>query len=289
MPSNTKTSSYDTFPTAEDEESSNTLLTSSAAAAGTTEGGKIEAATVLLLLLPWKNIGMLLSVLGLVISAVALLKNTGNTSRSSSSATSTSELSMLASSTNEPTDKQCFANRGELKTAVDKYVSKHCNDYRNKDATCADIYSKYGWPMNSWCVGKVTDMSDLFNGMSTFNEDISSWDVSRVQDMSHMFLDASSFNGDISLWNVSRVRYMYIMFVGAKSFNADISLWDVSQVQDMVGMFNDASSFNQNLCAWADKNFPYAKASDIFVDSGCKYKGDPKKYQGGPFCKSTCN
>src|SRR6056300_1634717 len=60
----------------------------------------------------------------------------------------------------------CFDTRDELKTAVDKYVSNDCNDYRNEDATCDDIYSKYGFPMNSWCVGKVTDMSYLFYKMS---------------------------------------------------------------------------------------------------------------------------
>src|SRR6056300_934259 len=103
------------------------------------------------------------------------------------------------------TDKQCFANRSELKTTVDKYVSNDCNDYRTEDATCDDIYSKYGFPMNSWCVGYVSEMFELFNGydyedswMRTFNDDISSWDVSQVRDMSFMFAEASSFNGDLS-------------------------------------------------------------------------------------------
>src|SRR6056300_464191 len=192
------------------------------------------------------------------------------------------------------TDKQCFANRDELKTAVDTYVSNDCNDDRTEDATCDDIYSKYGWPMNSWCVGKVTDMVELFYEMSTFNEDISPWNVSQVQNMYGMFWDATSFNEDISLWDVSQVRNMIGMFGYASSFNGDLSLWNVSQVQSMRGMFNRASSFNgdlsswdisqvqnmvymfqwassfnQNLCAWADKNFPYTKATDIFDGSGC--------------------
>ena len=58
----------------------------------------------------------------------------------------------------------------------------------------------YGWPMNSWCVGDVTDMSWLFNGMATFNEDISGWDTSNVETMMLMFGSATSFNGDLSAW-----------------------------------------------------------------------------------------
>src|SRR6056300_951935 len=160
------------------------------------------------------------------------------------------------SSSGVTTDKQCFANGDELKAAVDTYVSKHCNDCRTEDATCEDIYSKYGWPMNSWCVSKVTDMSYLFYEMSTFDDDIFSWDVSQVQDMSCMFSGASSFNRDLSSWDISQVQYMSLMFEGA-------------------------SSFNQNLCAWADKNFPYTEATDIFTYSGCNHQGDPQIDQGG--------
>src|SRR6056300_971009 len=77
------------------------------------------------------------------------------------------------------TGNQCFATPFELRRAVQTYVFSGCN--KGADV-CPDITSNYGWPMNSWCVGKVTDMSELFYGMRTFNEDISLWDVSQVTD-----------------------------------------------------------------------------------------------------------
>ena len=61
---------------------------------------------------------------------------------------------------------------GILYNAVRDYVSQDCANNNN----CA-VAQRYGWPMNSWCVGSVTDMSDLFSFMSTFNEDISGWDT----------------------------------------------------------------------------------------------------------------
>ena len=59
--------------------------------------------------------------------------------------------------------------------------------------------------INSWDVSLITDMSDLFYGKTTFNDDISSWDVSNVVNMANMFRWANVFNGDISSWDVSNV------------------------------------------------------------------------------------
>ena len=63
------------------------------------------------------------------------------------------------------------------------------------------------------------------------------WDTSYVTDMSHMFYGAESFNQDISAWDTSSVTEMWGMFNGAKAFNADISKWDTSSVTNMWWMF----------------------------------------------------
>lgn len=52
---------------------------------------------------------------------------------------------------------------------------------------------KYGEP-NTWDVTLVTDMSNLFEDMETFNEPIDQWGTSQVTDMNRMFMGASSFN-----------------------------------------------------------------------------------------------
>ena len=159
---------------------------------------------------------------------------------------------------------QCFGaddggDEGILSNAARDYISQDCANNNN----CA-VAQTYGWPMNSWCVGNVTDMSYLFYYMyPAFNEDISGWDTSSVIHMSNMFQ-------------------------GATSFNQDVSEWDISNVTDMTYMFDGATSFNQDLCAWGDK-FPYDNALGIFRNAGCTFQDDPQENQKGPFCASDCN
>jgi len=80
--------------------------------------------------------------------------------------------------TGTPTPKptlKCFANRNELKTAIDTYIANRCSDSKNK---CGDIGDKYGLPIGSWCVSAVTDYEQLFYDAATFNDDLSGWDTS---------------------------------------------------------------------------------------------------------------
>lgn len=54
-------------------------------------------------------------------------------------------------------------------------------------AKCDVIVKKYGWPMNNWLVGNVTNMSYLFaNSSLLLDDNISGWDVSSVTSMDGM-------------------------------------------------------------------------------------------------------
>ena len=53
---------------------------------------------------------------------------------------------------------KCYADRGELLTAVDDYISQDCPNINN-----CTVGQTYGYPINSWCTGNVTDMSELFS------------------------------------------------------------------------------------------------------------------------------
>ncbi len=97
---------------------------------------------------------------------------------------------------------------------------------------------------------KITDMSELFEGLYVGNIKIDKWDVSNVTNMSNMFRYNPEFNADLSNWNVSKVTNMYAMFYKAKKFNSTLSKWDVSKVTVMRGMFNGASSFNGDISKW---------------------------------------
>ena len=122
--------------------------------------------------------------------------------------------------------QKCFEDRDELKYAIDScfeggedcvssYGTSILNDANDED--CDWVKETYGWPMNTWCVGAVTDMHFLFVEKREFNEDISLWDVSRVTDMYETFSYASSFNGDLSKWDTSKVVKTYGMFNGCES------------------------------------------------------------------------
>ena len=99
-------------------------------------------------------------------------------------------------------------------------------------------------------LSKVTSMSSMFWGTSSFDGDISGWDVSSVTDMSHMFLGATSFDQPLNGWDVSSVTSMSGMFLGATSFDQPLNSWNVSSVLHMTEMFNHASSFNRPLNSW---------------------------------------
>jgi surface protein len=154
-----------------------------------------------------------------------------------------------------------------LQTAVDMWVDDNAN-----------ALTTYG-EINTWDVSLITDMTSLFAGITTFNDDISGWDVSNVTNMYQMFIDAHSFNQslndwdvsnvttmermfwnadgfdqDLNAWDVSNVENMRNMFRYTAIFNGDISTWDVSNVIDMAGMFWDADGFDQDLNNWAVSN-----------------------------------
>lgn len=62
---------------------------------------------------------------------------------------------------------RCFESKEELINAVNRYEAYNVIDM--------ELAENYGWPIGNWCVGKITDFSDLFYDRSFFNEDIGKW------------------------------------------------------------------------------------------------------------------
>jgi len=81
--------------------------------------------------------------------------------------------------------------------------------------------------IKDWDTSLVTNMSMLFSGQTTFNDDIGEWNTSNVTDMQNMFSGCDKFNKDISSWVTTNVTDMQNMFNGAIAFNQDLSLWEV--------------------------------------------------------------
>ena len=94
-------------------------------------------------------------------------------------------------------------------------------------------------PFNNIVTTLMTDMSSLFNGANTFNQNISSWDTSNVTNMSDMFWGATAFNQPLNSWNTSNVVNMYGMFAHAVAFNQNISNWDPPAAQVWMNKVTD--------------------------------------------------
>jgi surface protein len=142
---------------------------------------------------------------------------------------------------------------------------------------------KYGpivWDVSPivWDVSNVTNMSYMFAGCETFDQDISHWNVSNVTDMSHMFDGCTLFEfdspfGDIDdkpiivRWKVSNVTNMDSMFYNCHSLDVDISNWDVSNVTDMSEMFHGCRNFYGDISKWDVKQVRIENENPDIIDN----------------------
>ena len=105
--------------------------------------------------------------------------------------------------------------------------------------------------INGWNTSNVTDMSNMFYGATSFNQPLNGWNTTFVWNMSSMFYGATSFNQPLNGWNTVSVTVMNHMFHGATRFNQDINGWNTAFVYNMSSMFYGATSFNQNINGWS--------------------------------------
>ncbi|QEC70398.1 BspA family leucine-rich repeat surface protein [Arachidicoccus ginsenosidivorans] len=104
--------------------------------------------------------------------------------------------------------------------------------------------------MNEWHTGHVTDMSNLFNGATAFNQNINNWDLSQVTTLNSSFKGCKSFNQPLDKWDVSAVTNMSNLFNGATEFNQPLGSWDVSHVENIGHVLQSAHAYNQDLSRW---------------------------------------
>lgn len=114
----------------------------------------------------------------------------------------------------------------------------------------SDCISLNNNSMMGWDVSNVENMTSVFSGCSSFDQDFTTWDTSNVEIMFRMFSGARVFNGTVSVFDTSSVRNMISMFQVADLFNQPIGNWDVSNVTQMEQMFFQAQDFNQDISNW---------------------------------------
>ena len=150
-----------------------------------------------------------------------------------------------------------FANRADLKAAVDSCLSKvdTGSNCCNSGADCGVAGTQ---EMPDWDVSLVTEMTDLFKDKTKFNADISNWDTSAVTKIDSMFSGATDFDQDITNWDTAAVTTMNSMFKGAQALNKAIKTgnmgntnnWKTTAVLDMASMFEGAKAFNSYITNW---------------------------------------
>jgi surface protein len=109
--------------------------------------------------------------------------------------------------------------------------------------------------MDNWNMSQVASTLSMFEGCTSFNQNINSWqfssDISVTHNFSRMFSGCTSFNQPLSGWTVSRVTSMTSMFADCVNFNQNIDTWDTPALGQFAGnlslMFKGATSFNQPL------------------------------------------
>jgi len=137
---------------------------------------------------------------------------------------------------------------------IKKYVEYYIE---NKDKLPWDLKDKQ---IGQWDVSKVTDMRELFDGRTSFDEPLNDWNVSNVTNMNSMFSNCYNFNSPLNKWDVSRVTDMGSMFMNCFKFNQPFfneelnRNWNVSNVVNMNNMFQDCRMFNQELNSWNVSN-----------------------------------
>jgi len=92
-------------------------------------------------------------------------------------------------------------------------------------------FSNSGQPgISGWNTSRVSDMSQVFDGNTAFNQPIGSWDTRNVTNMSRMFEGSSAFDQDLSNWIVTGVTlfgntFMNGVTLSTENYDRTLSGW----------------------------------------------------------------
>ncbi|MCC7031128.1 MAG: BspA family leucine-rich repeat surface protein, partial [Chitinophagaceae bacterium] len=112
----------------------------------------------------------------------------------------------------------------------------------------------FNQPVGNWNTANVTNMSALFKNCSSFDQPIANWNILNVTSLSDLLNGAALFNQPVDNWNIANVTNMDRAFSGAALFNQPLSNWNTANVTTMNGMFSGAANFNQPVGNWSTAN-----------------------------------
>ena len=189
---------------------------------------------------------------------------------------SDSDTGTLLNTLNNATNMSNIFNGASILTTVPSHLISGVTNM----GQMFDNATAFNQDIGIWDTSKVTNMSYMFRYATNFNQDIGNWDTSSVIQMRSMFQLATKFNQNINTkevtvngvtynaWNTSSVTTMSSMFYNATSFNQDIGKWNTSKVTNMANMFYRATAFNKNISIWDTTSVLVDNYYNMFINSG---------------------
>ncbi|NAS14464.1 BspA family leucine-rich repeat surface protein, partial [Poritiphilus flavus] len=112
-------------------------------------------------------------------------------------------------------------------------------------------------------LSSLNSMSNMFRGCTALKgiipNNFSDWNTSKVTNMSSLFNGAGTFNQDIGSWNTSSVTNMNSLFLNAVAFDHDLGAWDIGQLTDGDKMLDisglSVASWDATLIGWHGQGF----------------------------------
>ena len=105
----------------------------------------------------------------------------------------------------------------------------------------------YGQECLTECSQFPTNLSSLYFAGAKILTIVPTTLPATLTNLTNMFAGCSSFNQNIGSWNTSNVTTIQQMFEGATIFNQNIGSWNTLNINNMNSVFNNATIFNQNI------------------------------------------
>jgi surface protein len=139
-------------------------------------------------------------------------------------------------------------------------------------------------------LSSCTDMRTMFNGSISLigNSSFSSWDTTAATDMREIFQNCSSFNQDISSWAVQNVTNMRNMFTGASVFNYNLANWNLYlSLTNMASIFSGSgmstANYTDTIVGWANYVFTNSSPFNVSMTSQAGRTFDTSRSGGANF------
>jgi len=119
----------------------------------------------------------------------------------------------------------------------------------------------------NWNTSAVTDMREIFQNASLFNQDISLWAVQNVTNMRNMFTGATSFNHNLGTWN------LYLSLTNMSSIFSSSGMSTANYTDTIVGWANytttNSSPFSVSMATQTGRTFDTSRSGGAnFADAG---------------------